>query len=253
LLERKGQLGEALLEKQEAIRLNPDDSDLVHGLGVVLRVLGRFEESAAAFRKAVELNPANSYPLNALAWYLVTSPDRRRRHPQEALDLARIAVKEGLDVATYFNTLGLAEYRNGLYAQAILTLRKSIEMNKGTDPSDFFILAMTLRQRGKRSEAERNLERGVEIARKSPPEEWEWTMLWAEAAELLGNPGPVPTLQEVRAEPDRAMATLRRMAAAGYLQPEVARNNPQLAPLRSRSDFQLLMLDLDMPSRPFTP
>jgi tetratricopeptide (TPR) repeat protein len=209
--------------------------------------------SAAAFRKSLDYNPNNSYPLNALAWYFLTAPDRRRRRPEEALELARRAVKEGPDIATYYNTLGLAEYRNGLYEQATATLRKSIEMNKGTDPSDFFFLAMALRQRGDRPEADRVFDRGVEIARKSPSEVWEWSMLWAEAADLLGKPGPVPTLQEVKAEPDRAIATLRRMAAAGFLQPGVLLSSTRLAPLRSRSDLHLLMLDLAMPTWSFTP
>jgi serine/threonine-protein kinase len=253
LLESKGRLGEALLEKQEAMRLNPDDPDLIHGLGVVLGKLGRFEESVAAFRKALELNPNNSYPLNALAWYLVTAPDRRQRRPQEALDLARTAVKEGPDVATNYNTLGLAEYRNGLFVEAVATLRKSIEMSKGSDPSDFFFLAMTLWQRGERSEAERNFERGVEIASKASPQEWEWQMLWAEAAETLGKSGPVPTLYEVRAEPDRALAILRRMAAAGFLRVDELKTSPNLATLRSRADFQAFLMDLAMPAWPFAP
>ena len=78
-------------------------------------------------------------------------------------------------------------------------------------------------------------------------------MLWAEAAELLGKPGPVPTLYEVKAEPDRATATLRRMAAAGSIQPEILRTNPDLAHLRARHDFQLLVMDLTMPAQPFAP
>jgi serine/threonine-protein kinase len=251
LLERKGRHEESLIEKQQALRLTPDDPDLIHGLGVVLSKLGRFEEAVAAFRNSLALNPNNSYPLNALAWYLVTAPDHRKRNPEEALKLARKAVKEGPDVATNYNTLGLAEYRNGLYEQAITALKKSIEMNEGTDPSDFFFLAMALHQRGDPAEADRIFERGAEIARKSPSSEWEWTMLWGEAAEFLGKPGPVPILYEVKADPDRAMATLRKMAASGFVRRDTLLSSPDLAPLRSRPDFQLLVMDLSMPDFPF--
>jgi tetratricopeptide (TPR) repeat protein len=181
----------------------------------------------------------------------VTAPDHRKRNPEEALKLARKGVKEAPDVATNYNTLGLAEYRNGLYEQAITTLKKSIEMNKGTDPSDFFFLAMALQKRGDLTEADRIFERGAEVARKSPPSEWEWTMLWGEAAELLGKPGPVPILFEVKAEPERAMDSLRRMAASGFLRPEVLRTSPDLAPLRGRPDFQLLVMELAFPADPF--
>jgi tetratricopeptide (TPR) repeat protein len=253
VLEKKGRFQESLIEKQEALRLTPDNPDLIHGLGTVLSKLGRFEDAAEAFRNSLAQNPGNSYPLNALAWLLVTAPDHRKRNPEEALKLARKGVEEGPDIATNYNTLGLAEYRNGLYEQAIATLNKSIEMNKGTDPSDFFFLAMALTQRGDRTEADRLFERGVAVASKSPPAEWEWTMLWGEAAEFLGKPGPVPILFEVKAEPDRAMDRLRRMASSGFLRLEVLRTSPDLAPLRGRPDFQLLVMDLAMPADPFAP
>ena len=43
-------------------------------------------------------------------------------------------------------------------------------------------------------------------------------MFWAEAAESLGKPGPVPTLLEVQADPDRAMQRLNRVAAKLFVQ-----------------------------------
>ena len=250
-LSAKGLFAEALAEKQEATRLIPDDSTVLHGLGAGFRDLGRFDETEAAFRKSIVNQPDNPDPLNSLAWLLATAPDHRQRRPEEALKLARQAVQEAPDAATNYNTLGAAEYRNGLWDEAIATLNKSIAMCKGIDPTDFFFLAVAHRQRGDRDQAERAFHRGVEVARKNAPSLWEWRMIWAEAAELLGKPGPVPTLFEVTAEPDRAMATLHRMAAAGFVQPELLRASPDLGPLRTRRDFQLLSLDLTMPAQPF--
>jgi serine/threonine-protein kinase len=250
LLPKKGRLEEALFEAKEAVRLAPDDSGYVHGLAVALRELGRFDEAQAAYRKSLDLNRNNPYPLNALAWHLLTEPDRRQRRPEEALQLSRRAVQEGSDVATNFNTLGLAEYRSGHWDAAITTLKKSIEMSKGTDPTDFFFLAMVYWRRGDKAEAERFFQKGIEGAKQDAPNQWEWRMIWAEAAELLGKPGPVPVLYEVKAEPDRAMATLRRMAAAGFLQPEVLKTSPDLAPLRDRPEFQLLLQELTKPPQP---
>ncbi len=250
-LSAKGRFAEALAEKQEAARLTPDDSTVLHGLGLAFRDLGRFDEAEAAFRKSLVNQPDNPDPLNSLAWLLATAPDRRQRRPEDALKLARQAVQEAPDVATNYNTLGVAEYRNGLWDEAIATLNKSIAMCEGTDPTDFFFLAVAHRQRGDRDQAERAFHRGVEVARKNAPSLWEWRMIWAEAAELLGKPGHVPTLYEVTAEPDRAMATLHRMAAAGFVQPELLRASRDLEPLRTRRDFQLLALDLTMPAQPF--
>ena len=247
----KGRLAEALAEKQEAARLTPDDSTVLHGLGSGLRDVGRFDETEAAFRKSIENQPDNPSPLNSLAWLLATAPDRCRRRPAEALELARRAVKEDPNTATNYNTLGVALYYNGLWDESIATLKKSIEMSKGTDPTDFFFLAMAYWRRGDRKEAERSFHRAVEGAKKDAPGLWEWRMIWAEAAELMGKPRPVPTLYEVKAEPDRAMAALQRMSEAGYLQLPTLQTDPDLAPIRDRPDFRRLLMDAVFPAEPF--
>jgi hypothetical protein len=69
-------------------------------------------------------------------------------------------------------------------------------------------------------------------------------MFWAEAAESLGKPGPVPTLLEVQADQDRAMQRLKCAAAAGFLKPQMLETSSDLAPLRTRSDFQALLGNL---------
>jgi serine/threonine-protein kinase len=251
LLDEKGLWKEALIEREVAARLNPDDPDYQYGLAQALRRLGRFDATEAAFRKALDLDPNHAYSLNSLAWDLSVVPDRRKRRPQEALELILHAIREAPNVSTYYNTLGLAEYRNGLWNEAIATLTKSVEMSKGSDPTDFFFLAMAHWVRGEKSEADQFYRRAVEAAAKDAASRWEWRMIWAEAAELLGKPGPVPTLFEVQAQPDHAIDTLRRMAASGFLQPETLRTSPDLAPLRGRRDFQLLAMDLAMPAQPF--
>src|SRR5262249_60801917 len=58
---------------------------------------------------------------------------------------------------------------------------------------------------------------------------------------------------EGRVEFDRAMDTLRRAVAAGYNSFDWMRRDPDLDPLRSRPDFQLLMMDLAMPAGPLAP
>jgi serine/threonine-protein kinase len=252
VLALKGRYAEALAERQEAVRLTPDDSTALYGLGQGFRDTGRFVEAEGAFRKALENQPDDSFSLNSLAWELLTAPDRRRR-PEEALELARRAVAQAPAVATNYNTLGLAEYRNGHWDRAIAALKKSIELNHGTDPTDDFFLAMTHWRRGEKDEAERSFARGVEGARKGAPGLWEWRKLWAEAAELLQKPRPVPTLYEVNADPDGSMTRLRRMMVEGVLQVESLRTSPDLAPLRSRDDFRLLLIDLAMPAQPFAP
>jgi serine/threonine-protein kinase len=50
---------------------------------------------------------------------------------------------------------------------------------------------------------------------------------------------------------DKAIAALRRAVAAGYKRVDSLRNDPDLAPLRSREDFQRILLDAAFPDDPF--
>jgi eukaryotic-like serine/threonine-protein kinase len=68
-----------------------------------------------------------------------------------------------------------------------------------------------------------------------------------------GEPGPGLSAAEARARADRAMDTLRRAVAAGYRDLANMRKDADLDALRSRADFQLLMMDAGFPEKPFIP
>jgi serine/threonine-protein kinase len=67
---------------------------------------------------------------------------------------------------------------------------------------------------------------------------------------VAGAPGSGLSAAQGRAELDRAVHTLRRAVAAGYRSVAWIRRDPDLDSLRSRPEFQLLMLDLDFPDDP---
>jgi hypothetical protein len=73
----------------------------------------------------------------------------------------------------------------------------------------------------------------------------------ATLAAAAGRDGAGPSAAEAPGLADRAMADLRNAAAAGYRNPPMYRYEPALRPLRGRDDFQLLLMDLAMPSDPF--
>ena len=60
-------------------------------------------------------------------------------------------------------------------------------------------------------------------------------------------PGSGMTAAEGQAEADRAMRWLHQAVAAGYRNAALLQRDYYLDPLRSRSDFQLLMMDLWFP------
>jgi tetratricopeptide (TPR) repeat protein len=68
---------------------------------------------------------------------------------------------------------------------------------------------------------------------------------------VAGAPGSGMPAAEAQAALERAMDTLRRAIAAGYRPVHWMRRDPDLTPLRSRPDFQLLMMDLSFPAEPF--
>jgi hypothetical protein len=69
-------------------------------------------------------------------------------------------------------------------------------------------------------------------------------------AGLAGRPGSGLSAAEGAVQAEKAMAVLRQSVALGYRNPYVFRTESALNPLRNRSDFQLLMMDLVFPSEP---
>lgn len=187
----------ALDEKTEEIRArvlgpqNPFTLESLTALATDYKNLREYSKAESAYRKSCESQPNNPVAFNELAWFLLTVPDQRLRRPQEALELARRSVKlAGENAGNEYNTLGLALVRNRLWDEAIATLKKSAEFNKGSEPTDFFLLATAYQASGARAEAERNLALGADQAQKAARNDSDTRELWAEAAKTLGKPGP---------------------------------------------------------------
>jgi hypothetical protein len=158
--------------------------------------------------------------------------------------MARSAAKESPGDPEIMKTLGLAEVRNDLWDEAAATLQKAIDLHGGTDGLDFLFLAMAQQGSGKMDQAQRNFARGSELVSKPADSDPEQRMLWGEAADVLGKPGPGPTLYEVKADPEGSMQRLQRAAAGGYLNRDVLEHSADLQPLRNRPDFQALLRNM---------
>lgn len=61
---------------EAALRDNPKSAFLLARLAQLRQVQGRFEEAAAGYRKAIEINPRDISALNNLAWVLVQRGDK---------------------------------------------------------------------------------------------------------------------------------------------------------------------------------
>jgi uncharacterized protein HemY len=136
--------------------------------------------------------------VNELAWALATGPESMR-DPKEALALARRAVAMSPDTPLYENTLGVALYRSGQFAEAVNALEKSLHDGNGvSDAFDLFFLAMCHHRLGDAEKAKDCYDRAVhwfDEHRSKMNKTWlgELTTFQAETAAVLkekpGKPG----------------------------------------------------------------
>jgi tetratricopeptide (TPR) repeat protein len=126
-----------------------------------LEAAGKFAEAIAALRQAARLSPGMAGAHNNLAWLLATAPGPFRK-PAEAIEHARRAVELAPGNQLSLNTLGVALYRAGKFADSIETLQKSLAAGKGQlEAFDLFFLAMAHHRLGHREAARGCYDRAV--------------------------------------------------------------------------------------------
>ncbi len=235
-LSKQGKLDEAVKEHREAIRLEPDNAMAYNNLGITLRhqgklqeavdvlrtsirfkqdmphahanlsialmQLGQFEEAFREQREAIRLKPDFPGAINLLAWHLATCPDPKWRDPAKALELAMRAVQSAPENASFKNTLGIAQYRNGHWEATVKVLEETIELSaEGFSFSGFF-LAMAHWQLGEKLKARTWYDKSVEWMNQNAPEDEELLRFRAEAAGLLGIEDGLNSIQESSPAPD---------------------------------------------------
>jgi Tfp pilus assembly protein PilF len=155
-----------------------------------LDTAGKHTEALRAIRKAVRTDPTHAMAHNSLAWLLLSGPPASR-DAREALRLARQAVKLAPEQGLYLNTLGVALYRVGQFAEAVPVLEASLEKSKGaSDAFDLFFLAMAHARLGHPDKARACQDRAlgwIQERRSGLPENWvqELSQFQEEAAEVL--------------------------------------------------------------------
>jgi eukaryotic-like serine/threonine-protein kinase len=165
---RLGRSQEALADVDELIQNYPKDPTLYELRSQVNDRLGHPERALADLKKAVESPVGGAHHANNLAWRLATGPVVLR-DPKQALVMARKAVGLTPGESVYLNTLGVAQYRAGLYSEAIATLEQSFGAAKGaSEPFDLFFLAMARCKLGQFTLARANFDQAVEWRRSHP-------------------------------------------------------------------------------------
>jgi hypothetical protein len=188
-LTRKGRLDEAIAEYRIASHLNPDDATAHSNLATTLHQQGKLAEAITEAREAFRLNPDEAAALNTLAWALVVSPGRPTRDYDEGLAHARKAV-EVAKLPENYNTLALAEYRAGHWAESLAASERSMALREGPSALDWFFRSLAHWKNGEKDEARKWFEKAVEWTREKAPRNDDLRRFWTEAAQLLDQPGP---------------------------------------------------------------
>jgi Flp pilus assembly protein TadD len=125
--------------------------------------------------------------LNNRAWSLATSADVKARDPHTAVELAQEALKLAPNSADFWNTLGVAQYRDGNFKEAISSLQKYRDLR--TSDAEYgnpFFLAMAHWQLGHKEDARRWYDKGAQWMDRQPAPSAALQGFRNEVAELLG-------------------------------------------------------------------
>jgi tetratricopeptide (TPR) repeat protein len=154
---------------------------------------GRFDEARKLYDRALTgyrsaLGPKHRKTLELtknLAWLRVTFADTRFWDPAEAATLVNDVLAQTPGDGDAWNTLGVVQYRQGRWEEAIATFGKSMELRKGGSSHDYYFLAMASWRLGHRDDAIRWYQKAADWTAKNPPESAELKRFRAEADALM--------------------------------------------------------------------
>lgn len=123
-LHNAGKYKEALLAKQELLKLDPKNAKYIHSLGVTLHKMKRYKEACVEKQKAIELDPENAKYHDSLSTTL---------HEMERYDEALIEEQKAIELdpenAKYHDSLSTTLHEMKRYDEAFIEDQKAIELD----------------------------------------------------------------------------------------------------------------------------
>jgi tetratricopeptide (TPR) repeat protein len=129
---QKGQVADALVHYRKLLKLQPDNIEVHNIVGTALIQQGRIREGVEEWQKVLAIQPDNGNAMSNLAWVFATSPEDSLRDGAQAVQLAEQALRiSGGRIPVIFRTLAAAYAEKGMFAQAIQTAQRGIELANG--------------------------------------------------------------------------------------------------------------------------
>jgi tetratricopeptide (TPR) repeat protein len=260
-------------------------------LAIACQSLGELDEAARAYQTALDLShldprgPVRSlaYSYNrgtALVFDNLAKFERRRgrldlalaaaRHAENlALDLTRAAPGQSESAWRLWHARSLVAdilSRAGRHDEALTEQRRNLadlqalaaaRPNEDVYPYLAAVaqveLAVFLRIAGSPAEALKLARQAIPRLKALPRPDADDLHVTARAHALIGSLAPRTTesADDAQSHLDAALSLLQRAVAAGYHDAGILSTDHALDPLRSRPDFQLLLLDVSFPREPF--
>ena len=120
---------EAIQRYSDILAKEPDNALALRGRATELLHLGRHAESIADYEKALKLLPDDHQILNNLAWVLATSPEDKLRDGRRAVELVEKACRAtDYKQAILLGTLAAAYAENGDFPKAIQWSTRAVKI-----------------------------------------------------------------------------------------------------------------------------
>lgn len=124
-----GQPQQSLTYLERALEIDPNDADAHYNCGNTLLQLGRAREAVAQYSRALELNRDDVEAQNNLAWVLATCPDAAVRNGIQAVAIAERADSLTMSKSPVISaTLAAAYAEAGRFADAVRAAERAFQL-----------------------------------------------------------------------------------------------------------------------------
>jgi eukaryotic-like serine/threonine-protein kinase len=171
----------------ECLRANDSEEELVQSLddAQVETYRQKAHELIAEAFDADEVVPEDTH---RFAWFLATCPEEEFRDAAQAESLALDLIEDLPERGWGYQVLGVAQYRNGLWQEAVETLAKSDELTPDSIGPARFFFAMAYWQLDDEEAAREQFDEAVVWMEEKAPDDEVYQLFRTEAEQLLGSP-----------------------------------------------------------------